>query len=80
MAAAAIFFGMGFLLLAAATLARGAVPGLDRLAGVPWWGRTGGALGALFIWAALWSVGALGTATLVAGLILGQMGRRFWST
>ena len=73
MAAAAISFGVGFLLLAGVTAARGAVPPLDRLAGVPWWAWTGGALGAVYVWAAIWSVSTLGALTLVAGLILGQM-------
>lgn len=73
MAAAAISFGVGFLLLAAVTLMRGAVPATERLAAVPWWAWTGGTFGTLYVWAALWSVSSLGVVTMVAALILGQM-------
>ena len=73
MAAAAISFGVGFALLTVATVARGAVPSLDRLGDVPWWAWTGGALGTIYVWAAIWSIGTLGAVTLIAALILGQM-------
>jgi bacterial/archaeal transporter family-2 protein len=73
MAAAAVSFAVGFVLLAAATAARGQIPSLERLAGLPWWAWTGGTLGVVYVWAAIWSVSALGAVTLVAALILGQM-------
>jgi transporter family-2 protein len=73
LAAATVSFGVGFALLAALAVARGSVPPLERFAGVPWWAWTGGALGCVYVWSALWSVGRLGVVTLVAALILGQM-------
>lgn len=73
MAATAISFGVGLALLVALTALRGAVPSVDRLAGVPWWAWTGGLFGAGYVWAALWSVGSLGAVTMAAGLVLGQM-------
>lgn len=73
MAAAAISFGVGLALLVALTAFRGAIPSVERLAGVPWWAWTGGLFGAGYVWAALWSVGSLGAITLAAALILGQM-------
>ncbi|MGR3490637.1 MAG: DMT family transporter [Shimia sp.] len=71
-AAAAISFLVGFMVLAAVTLARGAVPGVSAL-DAPWWAWVGGALGAIYVWAAVWSVGTLGVVTLVAALIFGQL-------
>ncbi len=72
-AASAISFFVGLVLLAALTLARGGVPSAATLAAVPWWAWTGGALGAFYVWAAITSVGTLGVVTLVAALIFGQM-------
>lgn len=72
-AAAAISFLVGFLVLGALTVARGTVPGADAAASAPWWAWAGGALGAVYVWAAVWSVGALGVVTMVAALIFGQL-------
>ena len=72
-AAAAISFLVGFLVLAAVTVLRGAVPDAEALSGAPWWAWIGGALGAIYVWAAVWSVGALGVVTMVAALIFGQL-------
>ncbi len=72
-AAAAISFLVGFLVLAAVAVARGAVPGLGEMAAAPWWAWIGGALGAIYVWAAVWSVGTLGVVTMVAALIFGQL-------
>ncbi len=72
-AAAAISFLVGFLVLGGATLVRGSVPGLAQAAAVPWWAWIGGACGAFYVWAAIWSVGTLGVVTLVAALIFGQL-------
>lgn len=72
-AAAAISFGVGFLVLGALTLARGTVPGTEALAAVPWWAWIGGALGTIYVASALWAVHVLGAVTMVAALILGQL-------
>ena len=71
--AAAVSFGVGFAILIAIAVTRGALPGLAAAGQAPWWVWLGGALGAFYVWAAVWSVGALGVVTLVAALILGQM-------
>lgn len=73
LAAATLSFAVGFVLLALIAVGRGGLPPLERFAGVPWWAWTGGALGTVYVWSALWSVGRLGVVTLVAALILGQM-------
>ena len=72
-AAAAISFLGGFLVLGLLTVIRGAVPGLTETTLVPWWAWLGGALGAFYVWAAIWSVGMLGVVSLVAALIFGQL-------
>lgn len=72
-AAAAISFLLGFLVLGAVMVARGAVPSGAEAASAPWWAWAGGALGAVYVWAAVWSVGTLGVVTMVAGLIFGQL-------
>jgi transporter family-2 protein len=72
-ATAAISFGVGFLILAAIAVARGAVPSLGSLGGVPWWAWIGGAMGTIYVASALWAVHVLGVVTMVAALILGQL-------
>ena len=72
-AAAAISFGVGFLVLAAITIARGGVPGIEQLSVVPWWAWIGGALGTIYVASALWAVTVLGVVTMIAALILGQL-------
>ncbi len=72
-AAAAISFLVGFLVLGAITVVRGGVPGVAEAAAAPWWAWVGGALGAIYVWAAIWSVGQLGVVTMVAALIFGQL-------
>ena len=72
-AAAMISFGIGFLLLLAVVSLRGGLPGPAVLKAVPWWCWTGGALGAFYVWAVLWSVPRLGVVTTFAVLILGQL-------
>lgn len=71
--AAAISFLVGFLVLAAVMILRGTVPGLEQMAAVPWWAWVGGAFGALYVWAAVWSVSTLGVVTMVAAVIFGQL-------
>ena len=71
--AATISFGIGFVLLLGLTSTRGPLPSLGVLKAVPWWCWIGGALGAYFVWAMLWSVPKLGVVTTFAAVILGQL-------
>ncbi len=72
-AAAAISFGVGFIVLALVTVLRSGVPDMSQAGALPWWVWIGGALGAIYVWAAVWSVGTLGVLTMVAALIFGQL-------
>lgn len=71
-AAATISFGVGFLALAAFSVATGD-GGLTRLSGVPLWQILGGLFGAFYIWAMIAGVGSLGVVTAIAALIFGQL-------
>ena len=71
--AAAVSFGLGFLVLIAVATFRGGWPSGVQLASAPWWAWVGGALGAFYVWAALWSVPRVGVVTIAAALILGQI-------
>ena len=71
--AAAISFIVGAIVLSLIVVLRGAVPSGGQMAAVPWWAWAGGALGAVYVWAAVWSVGTLGVLTMVAALIFGQL-------
>ena len=71
--AAAVSFGVGFLVLLAVSLLQGQGPAFLKLAHVPGWTLAGGILGAWYVFSALWGVQTLGVVTLVAALILGQM-------
>lgn len=73
-AAAAISFAIGFVVLATIAWYRGAgVTAITSLGGVPWWALMGGVLGALWIWAAIWSLPRLGVVTMFGAMILGQL-------
>ena len=72
--AAAVSFGVGFLVLLAVSVLQGQGPAYLRLAQVPGWTLLGGILGAWYVFASIWGVSSLGVVTLVAALILGQMG------
>lgn len=71
--AATIQFGIGFALLAVIAMTRNTSPTLTQFKSVPWWALTGGALGAIWVLAAIWSVPRLGLVTMFAAMILGQM-------
>lgn len=71
--AAAISFGIGFLLLSGIAISRGSGPTIVQFQSVPWWALTGGALGAIWVLAAIWSVPRLGVVTMFSAMILGQM-------
>ena len=72
--AAGVSFFVGFLVLGSIALARGSLGGLLAAPSVPWWAWVGGALGAIYVWSAIWAVGTLGVLTMVAALIFGQLG------
>jgi transporter family-2 protein len=73
LAAAAISFGVGFAALLALVALGGEAGAIARVASLPKWLLLGGALGAFYVWAALWSVPILGVLTTITVLILGQM-------
>lgn len=70
--ATAVSFGVGFVVLALASLAAGGVP-LSRFATIPMWQFAGGLLGAIYVSSAVWSLPSLGAVTAIAAIILGQM-------
>lgn len=72
LAAAAVSFGVGFVALAALTLAGGS-GALGRLGGVPAWQFAGGLLGAFYVWSIVTGVAGLGVVTAMAALIFGQL-------
>jgi len=71
--AAAVSFGVGFLVLLLVTLLQGQGGAYLKLSQMPAWTLTGGLLGAWYVFSAVWGVQTLGVVTLVAALILGQM-------
>ena len=66
-AAAAVSFGVGFVVLAGLTLALGGVQPVLRLGQPNLWMFTGGLLGAYYVWAAIWAVPHLGIGTIALG-------------
>ncbi len=73
-AAAAISFAIGFLVLAAMAWWNGTTTStIAALSSVPWWALMGGVLGAIWVWAAIWSVPRLGVVTMFGAMILGQL-------
>ncbi|QFT81316.1 hypothetical protein FIU89_11905 [Roseovarius sp. THAF27] len=73
LAAATISFGVGFFILLALSIVHGDGPALARAPFVPKYLLIGGALGAVYVWSALWAVPILGVLTTTTVLILGQM-------
>lgn len=72
-AAAAVSFGVGFLVLFGLALVIGQTSAFGRIPTVSPLLLLGGALGAAFVWAMLWSVPILGSLTAISALILGQI-------
>ncbi|WP_179381210.1 DMT family transporter [Jannaschia marina] len=72
-AAAAISFGVGFVALLLLTVLFGQAPSLAKATSMPpvYW--LGGLLGAVVVWAMLWSVPTIGILTAFAALLLGQL-------
>ena len=73
-AAAAISFAVGLVFLVIITVLRGAVPTASSLAALPWWAWIGGGLGMVYVVVSIFAVQALGAVTMIAALILGQLG------
>lgn len=71
-AAAAVSFGVGFILLVALTFVGGS-GAFGRLASVPVWQLAGGLLGAFYVWSMVSVVAGLGVVTAMAALIFGQL-------
>lgn len=71
--AAAVSFGVGFVVLLAIALVQGQGEAFLKLPQVPTWTLVGGCLGAWYVLTSIWGVSQLGVLTLIAALILGQM-------
>lgn len=71
--AATLSFGVGFLVLLAATIVVGDGVSLMRVGQVPSWMLIGGAMGAIYVFSAVWSVPKLGVLTTTTLMIFGQM-------
>lgn len=71
--AAAVSFGVGFVVLLVIAVAQGQGAVFLKLPQVPAWTLIGGCLGAWYVLTSVWGVSQLGVVTLVAALILGQM-------
>jgi len=71
--AAAVSFGVGFIVLLAIAFVQGQGGAFLKLPQVPAWTLIGGCLGAWYVLTSVWGVSQLGVVTLVAALILGQM-------
>jgi bacterial/archaeal transporter family-2 protein len=73
LAAAAVSFGVGLIVLVILSVVMGGTAPLMRLGQAPGWQLLGGCLGAFYVWAVVWGVPQMGVVTTVAALILGQM-------
>jgi bacterial/archaeal transporter family-2 protein len=73
LAAVAVSFGVGFIVLVILSIAVGGTGPLLQLGQAPGWQLLGGFLGAFYVWAAVWGVPQMGVVTTAAALILGQM-------
>jgi transporter family-2 protein len=71
--AACISFGIGFVILAAISVFRGAWPSGGAMAAAPWWPWLGGFLGAFYVAIVIWGVPQLGVVSTVAALVFGQV-------
>lgn len=71
--AAAISFGVGFVLLTAAALAVGEGRGFATAVRQEWHLWLGGLLGAFYVWTIVWTLPRMGVLTAICALALGQM-------
>jgi bacterial/archaeal transporter family-2 protein len=73
LAAAAVSFGVGLVVLVLLSVAVGGTVPLARITQAPGWQLLGGFLGAYYVWSVIFGVPTLGVVTTAAALILGQM-------
>ncbi len=73
-AAAAVSFAVGLVVLIGLTLLISGPQPFAKVAATPGWQLVGGLLGAFYVSAVLWGVSTLGVLSTMAALILGQMG------
>lgn len=73
LAATAVSFGIGFILLAAVSLITAGSGPILRLAEAPTWQLAGGVLGAFYVWSMASGVASVGIFTATTALILGQV-------
>ncbi|WP_371223713.1 DMT family transporter [Roseovarius sp. 2305UL8-3] len=73
LAAAAVSFAVGLLVLVTVVAIVGDTPAFLRLNTVSPWLLLGGAMGAVFVFSSLWAVPILGVLTTAILLILGQL-------
>lgn len=73
-AAAAVSFGVGLVVLTLLALVISGPQTFAKLGVTPGWQLLGGLLGAFYVSAVLWGVSTLGVLSAMAALILGQMG------
>jgi len=71
--AATVSFAVGLAVLVVVTAVAGGFGGLSNISGVPWWALLGGAFGAVYVTAALTTVGTLGAGGVTAATIAGQL-------
>jgi len=72
-AAAAVSFAIGLVVLLAVLALRGEISALPRVFATPPVLLLGGVLGAFYVWSVLWAIPTLGALTVISALILGQL-------
>lgn len=73
LAAAAISFGVGFVILGCITVLAGQGRSFGRAFHVDPWLWVGGVMGAFYVWSMVWSLPRLGALTAICALALGQI-------
>lgn len=71
--AAAISFGVGFVILTSIGIMTGASRSFARAPGAEWYFWLGGVLGAFYVWAIVWSLPRLGAFTAICAVAAGQI-------
>lgn len=71
--AAAVSFGVGFIVLCLVSVIVGDSGSFLRLQTVSFGLLAGGVFGAFYVWSALWGVTSLGVLSTVSALVLGQL-------
>ncbi len=72
--AASVSFAVGLIVLITLTLVISGPQVFVRVGGTPGWQLLGGLLGAFYVSAVLWGVSTLGVLSVMAALMLGQLG------